>query len=201
AFDCHASLLSLPHLIGTELETIPAAVPYVAPPSKLIRWWRRRLGPRDRLRVGLAWAANPRGETARARRTVPPVELSPLARVPGVAWFSLQKGAAAPTSELPLDAWDLSHEIDDFADTAAAICCLDLVVTVDTAVAHLAGALGRPVWVMLPYAGDWRWLLDRHDSPWYPSMQLFRQPIWGDWRSVLEEMAAQLATLAASSGG
>ncbi|HEX6512541.1 MAG TPA: tetratricopeptide repeat-containing glycosyltransferase family protein, partial [Chloroflexota bacterium] len=196
AFDLQASLMSLPYLLGTTLETIPASVPYLAPPADVQTRWRKRLGAGGAFRVGLVWATHPGHERRRSPRTLALDALTPLASIPRIQLFSLQKGAASLPADMGLI--DLGPELGDFADTGAAIMNLDLVISVDTAVAHLAGALGRPVWTMLPFAAEWRWQLERRDSPWYPSMRLFRQPIWGDWTSVVAEVAAGLASLARS---
>jgi tetratricopeptide (TPR) repeat protein len=194
AFDAHVPLMSLPRLFGTELESIPSAVPYLAPPARLLGEWRTRIGSDGQRRVGLVWAGTP-NPSWRSPRSVPASALAPLASISGVRFFSLQKDEA---ERPPFDITDLSRELDDFASTVAALSCLDLVISVDTAAAHLAGALGRPVWLMLPQAADWRWLLDREDSPWYPTMWLFRQPIWGDWQSVVQAVAGRLAMLRGS---
>ncbi len=194
AYDAHIPLMSLPRLFGTELESIPSEVPYLAPPAELLERWQTRIGSDGEPRVGLVWAGTP-NPNWRAARSVPASALAPLASISGARFFSLQKDEA---ERPPFDIADLSGELDDFASTAAAISCLDLVISVDTAAAHLAGALGRPVWLMLPHAADWRWLLDREDSPWYPTMRLFRQPIWGDWESVVRAVASRLAMLRGS---
>ena len=167
--------------------------------------WRSRLAGLPGLRVGLVWAGNPRKERALlnltdARRSIPLVLLGgALARVPGVTFISLQKGdgaeqAADLSPELDLHDW--TGELNDFADTAALIEALDLVITVDTSVAHLAGALGKRVWVMNRFDSCWRWMLDRTDSPWYPTLHLFRQPALGDWDSVVAAVRAALVDLA-----
>ena len=193
-FDLHCPLLSLPRAFGTTLESIPAA-PYLRAPGDLPDTWRRRLGSDGRFTVGLAWTGsqtNPRN----AERSVPLSLLAPLAAIGGVRWLSLQ--LAHPADRLALPSWleDLSPWLTDFAETAAAVSCLDLVITVDTSVAHLAGGLGHPCWVMLPKAGDWRWLSDRTDSPWYPGMRLFRQSSAGDWPPVIRQVASALGLAA-----
>jgi hypothetical protein len=179
--------MSLPHLLRTRLDTIPAEVPYLYAEEAA-----DRLGTRDgRLRVGLVWAGNPQHKNDR-RRSLNPDVLAPLASLRDIQWFSLQPGTTTPP---PLDLVDRTADLTDFADTAALLMQLDLVVTVDTSVAHLAGALGRPVWILLPYAADWRWLVERSDSPWYPSARLYRQSAPGDWPSVVERLRADLAEL------
>ena len=201
-FDWQCSLLSLPLAFGTELSTIPAQVPYIpvpetAPPIQLAG------SSAGGLRVGLVWAGRPEHNRDRHRSLPLPV-LAPLWQVPEVAFYALQKGRgadeiAAHSAAMPLI--DLGSSLADFTDTAAAIAALDLVITVDTSVAHLAGALGRPVWILLSAIPDWRWLLDRCDSPWYPSARLFRQATAGDWEPVVEEVAAALAALPAGQAG
>jgi len=192
-----AALMSLPHLFRTTLETVPAHVPYIAAPASLVEEGTRRLPAGGTLRVGLVWAANPSNSTYR-QRSMPLDCLMRLSAVPGVSLFSLQK--EQPPEDVARWASagaivDLGPRLDDFADTAAAIAELDLVVSVDTAVAHLAGAMGRPVWTMLPFAADFRWLLDRDDTPWYPTMRLFRQTAPADWDGVVDRLATDLRAL------
>jgi len=139
----------------------------------------------------LVWAGNPYHRNDR-HRSIPATALAPILAVPGVRFFSLQIGGTR--FDAPARVMDLTEGVRDFADTAAILAQLDLLVTVDTAAAHLAGALGRPCWLLLPYAPDWRWLLDRMDSPWYPSLRLFRQNRPGDWDTVMVTVAARLRT-------
>lgn len=186
--DVQVPLLSLPRLFGTTLRSIPAQVPYLAPLDEDVERWRRELGS-DGPRIGLVWAGSPTHGNDR-NRSIAPQLLAPLLALPGVTYFSLQVGEK---QQLEGPVVDLAPRLVDFAETAAVIANLDLVITVDTAVAHLAGAIGAPVWVLLPYAADWRWLQDRDDSPWYPTMHLFRQQRRGDWQPVIERVAAQLA--------
>lgn len=191
-FDFHAPLLSLPRLFGTTLETIPADIPYLTADPAARAGWRERLASLPGRRIGVVWAGSPTHANDR-RRSASLADLAPLAALGGAAGFvSLQKGfepgGAAP---FPLNVFPLG----DFADTAALVSELDLVVAVDTAVAHLAGALGRPGFVLLPYAADWRWLRHRADSPWYPTLRLFRQPRRGDWVAVLRDVAAAIAAM------
>jgi Flp pilus assembly protein TadD len=192
-YDVHCPLMSLPRVFGTNLETIPANVPYLfADPALVARWKQAFVG--EVLKIGLAWAGNPRQPNDH-KRSSSLAAFAPLAQLPGVQFYSLQMGAAAAQLQSPpagMRIIDLAPQIRSFADTAAMIEALDLVVSVDTSVAHLAGALGKPVWVPLAYAADWRWLLDRTDSPWYPTMRLFRQPRPGDWEPPMREIAAQL---------
>ncbi len=192
-FDCHAPLLSLPGLFGTTLETIPAECPYIKVPASAGASLRRP--DRVRLAVGICWAGKPTHKNDQNRTTGLEHFLT-LMEEPDIAFYSLQKGPRAAdlvTSGTGALVEDLSGRIDDFADTARFIQQLDLVITVDTAVAHLAGALGTPVWVVIPAAIDWRWMRGRSDSPWYPSMRLFRQLHPGDWSAPFAEIKAALA--------
>src|SRR5262249_5226631 len=148
--------------------------------------WRQRLPSDDTLKVGIAWAGR---AIPSPRRSIPPAVLTHLKEVGGVTFISLQKDRVADSS---LDLLDWTREWNDLADTAAVVQNLDLVITIDSAVAHLAGALGKPVWVLLERVADWRWLLDRTDSPWYPTARLFRQPQIGDWESPVKQVAAEL---------
>jgi tetratricopeptide (TPR) repeat protein len=200
AFDVHCPLLSLPLALGTTLETIPARVPYLWADPDQARAWQIRLAALPGLRVGLVWAGNPRTADPAAnaidrRRSMALARLAPLGAVPGVSFVSLQKGARAEEAKTPppgLTLHDWTDELWDFADTAALISALDLVISVDTSVAHLAGALGKPVWVLNRYDACWRWLYGRTDSPWYPSLRLFRQSRYDEWDSVIEEVSAAL---------
>jgi hypothetical protein len=194
-------LMSLPRAFATRLATIPAEIPYLRADPREVAAWRHRLAPMPGPRVGLAWAGGFRPQDLEVRmmdrrRSMPLARLAPLARVPGVRLVSLQKGppsaqARHPPADMALLDW--TDELRDFADTAALIEALDLVISVDTAVAHLAGALGRPVWLLNRFDTDWRWLLARDDSPWYPTMRLFRQPSPGDWDGVVRSVADALA--------
>ncbi|HEX4651261.1 MAG TPA: tetratricopeptide repeat-containing glycosyltransferase family protein [Granulicella sp.] len=191
-FDWHCPLMSLPLAFGTTLETIPAQTPYLTVPADAQRKAAALPWPTDGLRVGIAWAGSPTHLGDRFR-SIPLPLLEPLLHVEGANFFSLQLGPEAAqlaASQTPIT--DLAPAITDLADTAALMQQLDLVIAVDTAVVHLAGALNRPVWVMLPFSPDWRWLLDREDSPWYPSMRLFRQPRFGDWPAVVDAVRAAL---------
>jgi Tfp pilus assembly protein PilF len=191
-YDFWISLMSVPSCVGTELHTIPATVPYLfADPVKAAHW-RKRLSDTvgAQPKIGLVWAGSPTFGNDRYR-SMPLAALAPLFELAGVAWLNLQKGAAhAQLAALPeaIRPLDFTAELDDFADTAALIDNLDLVITVDTAVAHLTGAMGKPVWVMLPANSDWRWLENRSDSPWYPTARLFRQTTLGDWAAVIDSM-------------
>ena len=194
AYDYYIHLLSLPRIFGTEVDTIPAAVPYLhAEPGRVARWGERLAGAGLR-QVGLVWAGNP--AHARDRyRSLTLDALTPLWDVPGVRFVLLQKGVAAEQAQrLPVgvEVVNLGPELEDFSDTAAVISQLDLVICVDTAVAHLAGALGKPVWVLLPQPADWRWMEEREDSPWYPTMRLFRQRQRGEWDEVIARVKGAL---------
>jgi tetratricopeptide (TPR) repeat protein len=193
-FDFYINLPSLPRVFGTDLASIPADIPYLrAEPARVARW-AKRLGTHDVLRVGLAWAGSPEHPNDRYR-SVPLDMLSPLWGLAGVRFISLQKGVAeAEVDGLPaeLDFVNLGPELEDFCDTAAVISELDLVLCVDTAVAHLAGALGKPVWLMLPQPADFRWMEGREDSPWYPTLRLFRQSRRDHWEEVVERVKAAL---------
>jgi Flp pilus assembly protein TadD len=203
-FDYHCPVMSLPHAFGATLETIPANVPYLSADPAKVAQWNARLGRKTRPRVGLAWSSGVRPDqpelaASNGRRNLPFEKLKAFEGLP-LEFVSLQKGEPAESAFAaigPSD-WDgppirnVAADLHDWADTAALIAALDLVVTVDTAIPHLAGALGRPVWVMNRFDPCWRWLETRTDSPWYPTMRLFRQPAMGDWDSVLAEVRAEL---------
>jgi tetratricopeptide (TPR) repeat protein len=199
-FDLHCPTLSLPLALGTTLETVPNAVPYLHPDAAGVAAWETRLAamPKPGRRVGLVWAGNsrrhsPAGAALDARRSIAPEKLAPLFGVPGLHFVSLQK--AAPAAPVDFGLTDLMGEVGDFADTAALIANLDLVISVDTAVAHLAAALGKPVWLLDRFDPDWRWLLGRRDSAWYPTLRIYRQPQAGDWDTVLAEVVGDLRRL------
>lgn len=215
--DCHAPLLSLPLAFGTNLASIPAPTPYLHADEQDAQRWAERLKSHDGgndahhharpLKVGLVWAGGRRAHVAElrktdARRSIALDQLKPLFDVPGVQFYSLQKGppaqqlTAAP--DLAARIVDYTNELADFADTAALVDNLDLVITVDTAVAHLAGAMGKPVWIMNRFDTCWRWLLERNDSPWYASARLFRQPALGDWASVIAAVREALVERASN---
>jgi hypothetical protein len=187
AFDLYCPLMSLPHVLGTTLATIPRQIPYLAADPARVERWRSRLQHLHGFRVGLSWAGNP-GLVRDRQRSIALDRLAVLAAVPGVVFVSLQKGAAAAqirsqTSGMVVHDW--TDELEDFDETAALIETLDLVIGVDTSIVHLAGALGKPVWLLNRFDTCWRWLLDRDDSPWYPTLRQFRQPRRDDWDSVL----------------
>jgi hypothetical protein len=206
AFDAQAPLLSLPRAFGTTIETVPARVPYLAADPDQAAAWGRRLAALPGLKVGLCWAGEPRAgfpELAAidARRSISLAALAPLAKVAGVSFVSLQKGAPAAQAAdppPPMALFDYTAELADFADTAALVENLDLVISVDTSVAHLAGAMARPVWLLNRFDTCWRWLLDRQDSPWYPTLRLFRQTTPGDWTSVIADLRQALHILASA---
>ncbi|HEX3401004.1 MAG TPA: tetratricopeptide repeat-containing glycosyltransferase family protein [Acetobacteraceae bacterium] len=194
----HCRLSSVPGLLHTTLDNIPAKVPYLFADPARVAAWRERLAarlPHGVRRIGLAWTGRPTHPNDR-RRSMPLARLAPLASAGRASFVSLQKPMpASDEASLALfpELADISGELTDFGETAAVIANLDLVITVDTAMGHLAGALGKPVWILLPKASDWRWLLERSDSPWYPTVRLFRQQVPGNWDPVLAEVSAALA--------
>jgi tetratricopeptide (TPR) repeat protein len=193
-FDLQAPLLSLPRIWGTTLTTLPASVPYLTPPPPEFPI------PFSLYQVGIVWASRGPSPTAQ-QRSCPLEAMLPLTRLPGVKVFSLQVGLTLPEQQLLAQSPEISNlspHLQDFADTASAIAALDLIITVDTAVAHLAGALGQKTWLLLPHYPDWRWMLERTDSPWYPSLQLFRQPRPGDWQAVFQQVQTALEQLGQS---
>lgn len=191
-FDLHCPLPSLPLRFETQLGTIPSIVPYLhAEPAAVERWKTRLTAHQADLKVGLAWAGSPKHLNDR-NRSMALEDFSPLV-MPGVMLVSLQKQTGTKPHAVPLV--DYTDDLTDLAETAGLIANLDMVITVDTSIAHLVGALGKPVWVMLPFAPDWRWMLDRADSPWYPTMKFFRQRIAGDWKPVADQVAGELKNL------
>ena len=195
-FDVHCPLLSLPLAFGTTIETIPSMVPYIIVRDNAVEKWRSKLSA-QKLKVGIAWAGNP-DFGGDGDRSVLLQNILPVTRIDGTECFSLQKDLRAGDDEV-LDANPhivrVDKEINDFQDTAAIMMGLDLVISSDTSIVNLAGALGRPVWVLLPFMPDWRWLLDRNDTPWYPTARLFRQVNAGDWTTVLDDVCAALKHL------
>jgi hypothetical protein len=186
-FDVQCPMMSLPQRFGTELDSIPPPAHFSIPAGPRAKWAARLRT--EHKGVGVVWATNP-SYLNNAARSVPPGEFLPLTRLASVQCWSLQVGPAA--AETPGGMVNLSEELVDFAETAAAISELDLVITVDTAVAHLAGSLDKPVWLLLPYTADWRWLLGREDTPWYPGMRLFRQTRPGEWGDVVARVTKDL---------
>ncbi len=199
-FDLHCPLLSLPRAFNTVLETIPSHTPYLqAAPERLVKW-SARLGPKRGLHVGLIWSGNPAHQRDQARS----IEFGALTALldTGATFVSLQKDirpADAVTLASRKDVIQIADELADFSDTAAMMAQLDLIISVDTSTVHLAGALGRPVWILLPYLPDWRWLLDRDTSPWYPTARLFRQDETRRWDSVIPHVQAALSKMIADT--
>ena len=196
--DWQCPLLSLPLALGTELNTIPAEIPYVCPDPAQAEAWRQRLAGNS-LRIGLVWAGSPL-HPHELWRSIPLEQLAPLTNIEGTTFYSLQMGPPADQVKQWGDRVrliDLQDEQKDFADTAAIAANLDLVISIDTSVAHLAGAMGKPVWVILSKSADWRWLLDREDSPWYPTAHLFRQSTLGNWQDVVARVERELRELVA----
>ncbi|SDF92820.1 tetratricopeptide repeat protein [Paraburkholderia phenazinium] len=195
-YDFWAPLMSVPSCIGTEVATIPADVPYLFADEAKVQAWRERVASvaGSRRKVGLVWAGSPTFGNDRYR-SMHFADLAPLGELKDIAWFSLQKGPAeaqlveAPEAFRP---YDFSAELHDFTETAALVMNLDQVIAVDTGVAHLTGALGKPVWIMLPANSDWRWLERRSDSPWYPAARLFRQGVLGDWKPLVKSVVEAL---------
>jgi len=194
-FDVYIPLLSLPRILGTTPETIPAKIPYLKPGESVS--FKLETPGDNCLKVGLVWAGNPK-HSDDYKRSSSLKYFQRLFNIPNIAFYSLQKelkSAELKEISAPINLVDLSSKINDFADTAAVIAQLDLVITVDTAVAHLAGAIGKPVWVLLCYNADWRWMTEREDSPWYPSVRLFRQNQRGDWQEVMARVSEALKQL------
>lgn len=196
SFDVHCEMMSLPMVMGLTLAELPGRIPYLAPdPARLARW-RKRLRKLPRPLAALVWAGRPEHHND-ANRSLPLAALAPLA-LPGISFIAVQKGPKAADAKSPppgMALTSLSDEIRDFEDTAAILSIADLLISADSSPVHLAGALGRPAWVLLPFVPDWRWLLERADTPWYPSLRLFRQAACGDWSGAIEGAAAALAAL------
>jgi hypothetical protein len=196
AFDLHCPLMSLPLAFGTEIETIPATLPYLAADPADIARWRERLGDRPGLKIGLIWAGNPRSDQPQAhridaRRSMGFANFAPLLEIPGLRLISLQIGARGQEAQGAIE--DYTNEISDFADSAGLMANLDMIIGVDTAAIHLSGALARPSWVLSRFDGCWRWHLKGAESPWYPDiLRIFRQTSPGDWANVIEEVASTL---------
>ena len=195
-YDVFCPTLSLPFMFGTTQVTIPAYTPYIYPQADLVQRWAQRLGPRGTARVGLVWSGRPEFKD-NAARSMRLEQLAPLGAVKGIEFHSLQKGPASREALNPPAGMRLVNHgeyLTDFAETAALLANLDLIISVDTAPAHLAGAVGKPVWVLLHNPADWRWMLQRSDNPWYPTMVLFRQTSPGQWNDVIGRVAQGLAT-------
>lgn len=201
-YDYYVPLLSLPGIFKTSVGSIPNQVPYLkANPHKVEFWGHRLKNNAARLKVGVVWAGRPLHTNDR-NRSCRLDQFSKLTEIPGVRLYGLQKGPAAEQANrisFSQKFVNLGEEFDDFSDTAAAVACLDLVITVDTSVAHLAGAMAKPVWVLLPFIPDWRWMMDRSDSPWYPTMRLFRQREPGAWEETFLQVAEKLQRMARDS--
>jgi hypothetical protein len=197
--DWQVPLLSLPLALGV-FEPMPMTRAYFRADDGLRREWRERLGARSAMRVGLVWAGSSAHKEDRFR-SVQPDEFRPLLHIPGIQFYSLQLARPREEAKRLIEAGlrDFTEHITDFADTAAFLAELDLIVSVDTAVAHLAGAMGRPVWLLAPFQADWRWGPSGESTRWYPSVRLFRQPAIGDWGTVVRSIAKRLATLASES--
>jgi FkbM family methyltransferase len=203
-FDTYVPLMSLPRVFNTDLQTIPADVPYLSADAALIEQWRKEVAALPGFKVGIAWRGSPQNAMDRSR-SIPLAVFESIARLPGITLVSLQKGVGAEQIAEVADRFsviDFGSRLDEtsgpFMDTAALMKTLDLVITCDSALAHLAGALGVRVWIALMRTPDWRWLLDRDDSPWYPTARLFRQPTLGDWPGTFERLASTLSELVVS---
>lgn len=204
-FDTHAPLMSLPYILGTRIDTIPNEIPYLFADEALVAAWKQKLSHDKNFKIGICWQGNdnyatPLLRTTVAQKSIHPKQFEPIATIPGVSLYSLQKTTGTDQlKELPNTMHIISFEEDfdqshgRFMDTAAVIKNLDLVITVDTSISHLASALGTPTWVMLPNPSDWRWMMNRNDSPWYPQvLRLFKQPKPGDWETMILEVASEL---------
>jgi ADP-heptose:LPS heptosyltransferase len=188
--------MSLPLVFGTELNSIPAEVPYIDVSADLVSKWRKRMGERRAPRIGIAWAGSA-AQKNNSKRSIALQRFAPLLKTRGVEFVSVQRELTQSDAALLEDQASVLHvggELGDFADTATVISSMDLLISADTSVAHLAGAIGRPVWILIPLASDFRWLLKRADSPWYPTSRLFRQRQLEDWDSVLERVRRELVS-------
>jgi Flp pilus assembly protein TadD len=192
AYQVQLPLLSLPRVMGTRLETIPNRVPYITPAADVVSQWAANVGNEPTFRVGICWA----GGQSQPHRSIPSALMGRIiSNAPaGVRFYSLQKDRPSDDPHAPAGVLDLMDQVSDFADTAGLIAAMDLVISIDTAAAHLAGAMGKPTWVMLAHHADWRWLHGRMDSPWYPTMRLFKQEQAGAWQEVVERVGGELIT-------
>jgi tetratricopeptide (TPR) repeat protein len=195
-FDAHCSLVSLPRIFQTTLQSVPAKVPYLPVDPDRRACWGARVPGDGRLKVGLVWAGSA-AQLGDEKRSISPDRFAPLGKIPRVWFCSLQKGRPAAPPPAGLEVADWTNELNDFADSAALLANLDLLITVDTSAAHLAGAIGLPVWILLQHFPDWRWMLNRDDSPWYPTARLFRQQTPGDWDGPIHRVTAALSGLVA----
>lgn len=196
-FDLHCPLLGLPGAFATELATIPANIPYLSPYRERIEKWRVRLPQNGRMRVGIVWSGNS-SHLNDHHRSIPLERFAVLLSVPGIDFVSVQKDVSSAQADILAKhgVLEFGRQFEDFADTAAVVAMLDLLITVDTSVAHVAGAMGKAVALLLPFAPDWRWLLHRTDTPWYPSMRLFRQTTIADWDPPLDQLRQELTDAA-----
>ncbi len=210
-FDFHCPLLSLPLAFKTTIETIPNRIPYLSPDPNKVAYWRQKLGEKSNLRVGLVWSGGfrpdqPKVWSLNKRRNIPLIKLKSL-NLPKIDFYSLQKGVEAEEelATLQSSGWngpniiDFTKELNDYSDTAALIANLDLVISVDTSVVHMTGAIGKPIWILNRFDTDWRWFVDRSDSLWYPTATIFNQPSYGDWDAVVEDVRSKLMGLANQS--
>ncbi len=198
-FDVHCEMMSLPMVMGLKMSDLPGSIPYLTPDPDRVQHWRKRLAGVKGLKVAVVWAGRPTHFND-ANRSMTLTALAPLAQE-GVTFLSIQKGPSEGDVARPppgMNIIGLSPEIRDFEDTAAILTVADLLISVDSSPVHLAGALARPAWVMLPFLPDWRWLMNREDTPWYPSVRLFRQPSWGNWQGLVQGMAKALADIRAA---
>ncbi|MCP4268491.1 MAG: tetratricopeptide repeat protein [Candidatus Brocadiaceae bacterium] len=200
-FDTHIPLLSLPGIFGTNIDSIPSGIPYITVDPTLEEHWRKKISGNNNFKIGITWAGRP---TYKDRfRSCSLADFAPLAAIHGITFYSLQKGPASREVLNPPERMkiiNLDNELKDFADTAAVMQNLDLVISTDTAVVHLAGALGKPIWTLLHSAPDWRWFLNREESPWYPGMRLFKQAKHNDWTEVFEQVERRLLNIKVSCG-
>ena len=210
-FDFHCPLLSLPLAFKTTIETIPNRIPYLSPDPNKVAYWRQKLGEKSNLRVGLVWSGGfrpdqPKVWSLNKRRNIPLIKLKSL-NLPKIDFYSLQKGVEAEEelATLQSSGWngpniiDFTKELNDYSDTAALIANLDLVISVDTSVVHMTGAIAKPIWILNRFDTDWRWFVDRSDSLWYPTATIFNQPSYGDWDAVVEDVRSKLMGLANQS--
>ena len=210
-FDFHCPLLSLPLAFKTTIETIPNRIPYLSPDPNKVAYWRQKLGEKSNLRVGLVWSGGfrpdqPKVWSLNKRRNIPLIKLKSL-NLPKIDFYSLQKGVEAEEelATLQSSGWngpniiDFTKELNDYSDTAALIANLDLVISVDTSVVHMTGAIAKPIWILNRFDTDWRWFVDRSDSLWYPTATVFNQPTHGDWDAVVEDVRGKLMGLANQS--
>jgi len=199
-YDLIAPMASMPKAFGTRIGTIPHDVPYLSADRARVEQWETRFAGDANIKVGIAWAGSPAHQNDRAR-SCKLIDFAPVTAVGGVTFYSLQKGPAAEelkSAPADMKIIPLGHELNDFGDTAALLSCLDLLISVDTSIVHLAGALARPVWTLIARGPDWRWMVDREDTPWYPTMRLFRQQTLKQWRPVLERAAGELQQFVAA---